>query len=189
MPSIRVDARTEEAFAALDQLGRAGKVGIARALRRTAISAQTQLVKDVTADLGIKQGDVKKAVTTSVDTVNGIARVTGTGSPLPLSAFRARGSFPSRGRGKVTYDVGQGRKTLPGGFIAHLRNGHEGVFVRTGSQRKSAGAWSRNLPISERFGPSIAHVFQKHLPAAAEQAVENMGKNLEHELQFALSQE
>lgn len=189
MPSFRVDARADSAFAALDQLGRAGHVGLARALRRTAISAQTQLVKDVTADLGIKQGDVKKAVSTAIDTVNGIARVTGTGSPLPLSVFRARGPFPSRGRGKVTYDVGQGRKTLPGGFIAHLRSGHEGLFVRKGTLRKSAGAWSKNLPIQEKFGPSIAHVFQKYLPAAAERAVEQMGKNLEHELQFALSQE
>lgn len=188
MPEITFRADLHGALFGLDQLGRAGHVGIARALRRTAVSAQTELVRDVTQDTGLRQGDVKKAVTVTVDTTNQIARVVALGAPLPLSAFNVRGPFPSRGRGQVTYDVGQGRKTLPGGFIAEMSSGHRGVFVRVGAARKSRGAWSKNLGIAERFGPSIAHVFAKFLPAAAARAEEQMGTNLEHEFQYALSQ-
>lgn len=183
--TLRIDATS--AFAGLRGLAFAGEAGIARALKRTATTAATFLVRETAKDMGLTQTAVKKSVSTTVRAADGVARIQATGSPLALALFKARGPKPSKGKGKVTYDVGQGRKTVAHGFFAQMRSGHLGIFVRTGATGRSAGAWSMNLPIKERFGPSVAHVFAKYLPKAADIAQEALLKNAAHELQFALT--
>lgn len=70
---------------------------------------------------------------------------------IPLIKFGATGPEPSRGKGSgVTARTRRGR--YPRAFIATMRSGHRGVF-----ERKT----TRRLPIREKFGPSIAHVFTK----------------------------
>lgn len=173
--ALRVDVSS--ATRGFAELGRQGHVLMGRVLRRGAQAANTFFKRSIATDMGVTQTVVNKALSTTVRLDEGVARIQATGSRIPLIAFKARGPEPSRGRGRVTYDLGQGRKTLPGGFIATVGTGrHRGVFVRKGKAR---------LPIREAFGPSVVHVFGKLLPEAADVAQEAMVKSAAHEWAFA----
>jgi hypothetical protein len=155
---------------------------IVRALNRSAVSARTVMVRDVAKDFGIRQKDVAISVeNASPSTLT--ARVVAQGARLPLITFNARQT--ARG---VSANTGRGRKVYPHTFIAKVHGplpngvvspGHLGVFQRRGAQR---------LPIDQRYGASIPHVFEKHIDAGIARGQEQLVKNLKHEFEFALAQ-
>jgi hypothetical protein len=153
------------------------------------------MVRAIAADMGLKQGDVKRYVTTRLASVSSAAdqlsaAVVASGARIPLIRFSARGPEPSRGRGRgVTARLPTGPGRYPQAFIATMRSGHRGVYIRPGaSSRRSVGARSANLPITELHGPSIPLVFGKHLEAGLARGEEQLRKNLVHELRFALQE-
>lgn len=88
-------------------------------------------------------------------------RVDVSGSPFPLSAYPAR-QVGARVRGRkgrkevsaggVRVSVNKGRASfVQGAFIAKLKSGHRGIFVRRGLKR---------LPIDELFSTRISDVFR-----------------------------
>ena len=88
-----------------------------------------------------------------------------------------------KGRG-VTYKLTGGKNRIANAFIATMSSGHKGVFVRAGvSAKKSAGAWSKNLPIAELYGPSLGHVFAKFRPSAEARIAQAFDTAFEHEMQ------
>jgi hypothetical protein len=176
---------------ALQGLGRSGDNAIRRALGRTTTSSRAFMASAISRDTGARVGKVKEEIKARVDPDGLVATVSISGKRLPLIEFRATGPDPSRGRGRGVLATVEGqRKRYPNAFIATMRSGHRGVFTRVGQGlRKSAGARSRNLPIAELFGPSLARVFSKFLPLGAQQAETALAKNLEHEFQFVMSKE
>jgi hypothetical protein len=188
---IRASLHDRDAIRGLEELGKVGRTGIARALKRTGISERVQLARDVSKDIGLGVEAVKREISTRVDVDGGSVTIATAGFRIPLIRFKARGPQPSKGRkgsGVSALRFGT-RQKYEGAFIATVGGQHTGVFRRVGiSTRKSVGAWSKNLPIKQLYGPSIATVFGKHLPAAVDRGVEVLGKNLQHELQFALAQ-
>ena len=63
------------------------------------------------------------------------------------------------------------------------------MFIRKANlERKSKGAWGKNLPMTQLFGPSIGHVFSKFRPQGVARALEVFDKNFDHELEFLNSQ-
>lgn len=185
---MKLDLRDFEA--GLKQLGKRSRIAVMRAINRTAASEKTQAKRAIAADTGIKQKDIEKALVVAKATPEvSTATVTSSGYRLPLLAFNARGPEPSRGRGQgVSYRLLGGRGRVPSGFIATMRSGHRGVFVRFGaSTHRSEGARSPNLPIRELRGPSLPLVFIKQfLPEASTRSVATLAKNLKHEIEFAL---
>ena len=184
--------RDQDAFRGLEELGRAGRTRIARALKRTGTTSAALLARKVGDDLGLGVMFAKREISTTVNVEEQTVRIATAGSRIPLSRFGARGPQPTKGRkGSAVSALKFGkRERYEGAFLATVgAGGHLGVFRRAQTlTRKSAGAWSLNLPIRELYGPSIVQVFGKFLPEAAEQGMQTLGKNLEHELQFALSQ-
>ena len=87
---------------------------------------------------------------------------------IPLIRWNAR----QVGRG-VSYRLKGGRGRHPNAFIAAMRSGHRGVFVR---------GTTRGLPIKELFGPSLGHVFQKYRPEGEARVEEVFRTTLDHEL-------
>lgn len=158
----------------------------ARALNRAATSALAAIDGSVAKDLKLTVGDVRSQIEIIPATPERlIVRVAPARKQIPLVKFGARGPQPSRGRGKVTADTGQGRKTYEGAFIATMKSGHRGVFRRVGGgMRKSRGAWSMNLPIVELKGPSIAWAFKKYRTVGMEAGASSLKKNLLSELRF-----
>jgi hypothetical protein len=163
---------------------------LVRALNRGIASGRTVMVREIARDTGMKSKDVRDAMRTREATAARLEASLGAGlKRIALAKFGARQT--SRG---VTYNVGRGRALLAGAFFAGVRTGHEdtehrGVFMRKlPSVRKSRGAWSKNLPMQERWGPSLGHVFAKYRRPALEQAHAAFVKNFDHELAFAKSQ-
>lgn len=160
---------------------RAIATGTARALNKTATSERAALSSAIAKDIGLKVGTVRAAIAVEkASPGNLVARVTAKGKSIPLIEFSANGPVPSRGRGRgVSYRIGsQGRKRIPNAFIATMASGHRGVFVRRGKAR---------LPISEKFGPSIAKVFERFKALGTARRTEVLEKNVQHEVSYALS--
>ena len=179
---------------------------VARALNRAAASAVTAMIRAISQDTGIKQADLRgttkrnRAIWAS-DAVPGrlTATVYAATERIPLMDFNARTT--KRG---VTARVQGGRQLYPGLFIATMGSGHTGVFGRAKAKEQSTavmrarsidallrGAFRSGLvdrlPIVERRGPSIAHVWYKHAQIGRDRAKQQLLKNLASEFRFAMS--
>jgi len=167
-----------------------------RALNRAAVTTRAVMAREIVADVGgVKVGDVKERIRIEPAVRATMrARLSLSGKRIPLVEFGAKGPFPSRGRGRgVTSRLRGGTRSLPDAFMARVgKGGHLGVFTRDTrrgpSSRKSKGAWSKNLPIRQLFGPSLPRVFTKVSPAGIAAGQESLIKNLRSELRFALGQ-
>lgn len=189
-PAITFHFDHTQADRALDQLGKRAPAVFARALNRTATSVRAVMARDIAGDIGLRVGTVRDELKVRRAIGDQLtAAISVSGARIPLEKFGATGPLPSRGRGKVRARIGGKSDTYEGAFRARMRSGHVGVFRRvSASSRKSAGAWAKNLPIAELKGPSLPHVFGKHLAAWIARGEEQLVKNLEHEVGFALSQ-
>lgn len=157
---------------------------IARALNRAAVSTRTIMVRRVAQDLGMRTGDVLEDTRIDQATPNDLtARVVVRGHRIPLMDFRARQTksgvtarLPAPGAGKY-----------PGAFIATMpKTRHRGVFQRHPTKKMKNKP--KRAAIVEKFGPSIALVFDKHRAAGLEAGEASLIKNLKHELKFALQE-
>lgn len=155
-------------------------LGTMRALNRSIASGRTVMARSVAQDIGAKVGDVRERIQLYEATPSRlVARMaTGLRPRLPLIDLRARGPEPSRGKGRgVSYRIGQQARRLPHAFIATMRSGHRGVFMRDAAER---------LTITERFGPSLGRVFLRFVKDVKARTVEMFNKNLIAELRHRL---
>lgn len=173
---------------------------VRRALKRAATTARAQLARDVAADMKLKVGVVKDALTIREEGDDTIA-LRAPVKRVPLYDFLPgsgdpRGPYPSKGQRQLRVRG----KTYPGAFIAQMGSGHWGVFIRRGYQgrgmagpsasaRKSVGAWSPNLPIKELRRASIWQSAVNHVSAAQASGLAALQKNLASELHFAANVE
>jgi hypothetical protein len=148
------------------------------------------MARAVAQDMGIKVAAARERITVDKATAaHLVTRVIARGKRLPVIDLKARGPYPSRGRGRGVSWVTQGgqRRTIVNAFIATVtragqdggeHEGHKGVFIRLGKKR---------LPIKQLYGASIAHAFGNLIPAGEARRNEVLLKNVEHEIQFELS--
>lgn len=175
MASTTVRLDTTKARAALAYLKAQAPQRLARALNRSRDSARTAMVRLVASDMKLLQKDIRSEIRTKNATSQRlVADMSASLKRLPLIKFKAT-QF-SKG---VKATTGEGRKLYPGTFIAKMPSGHQGVFKRRSKAR---------LPIDELRGPSIGHVFNKHAPAAASRATEQLRKNTANEVRYLLRQ-
>ena len=173
---------------------------IVRATNRAAVSARAAMVPLMARDLGIKQGALVSGFSTTYPGLKlrnatlalMIARLAAPLRRIPLIHFGAKGPEPSRGKGSgVTYRLGGSRGQARSGFIATMRSGHRGVFVRGGKSRVTTRtrtvARRPRLPIRELFGPSLGRVFLKYRPQGRMAALTSLVKNIQSEFKYALS--
>jgi len=143
---------------------RSGRVGAAakRALRKAGRTAtrdmRAEATKIVRDEKQIKAGRVSRAITTRNPKVSDFPlawAIAIDGKPVSLMGYPSRQT-----RRGVTTSVnrGGGRTLIEHAFIARMKSGHQGVFLRQGKAR---------LPIKERFGSKPQHVLRK--PGRAEQ--------------------
>lgn len=166
-------------------------IAAARAVNRSIASGKTLGTRLVANDLGIGQSSVRDRIKIleAKPSPSPVAQLLASAKRIPSFDFGATPKEPpSRGRGRGVSWRSQGRRVRdPQTFIAKMRSGHVGIFKREGKDRESVGAWSKNLPVRELMGPSIAHVFGKHGAEILARAQEQLVKNTQHELRFAFS--
>jgi hypothetical protein len=154
----------------------------ARALTRSMETGRTQAVRNLAAELGTTQAAIRKRLVLTRATKDTLeAALKFTGKRLRLTEMGARQT-----RAGVTYRARGGRGLVKGAFLATLRSGHTGAFVRKTPTRSRAGRprSSPALPIRELFGASVPYVATKQqiLESTLQAAVAAFTKNQEHEL-------
>lgn len=135
------------------------------ALNRTATTVRAAAVREIRKEYpGLKAGGIRDELAITRATRARLeATVTLRGSRIPLINFGARQT-----RRGVSVQVKRGRTIIPHAFIATMKNGHRGVFVRIkggkplqfrygpGSRIAKKG---RDLPIAELTGISLPRAF------------------------------
>ena len=188
---MRVEFNVDEVVRRLQGLRVEGIPGaIRRAMTRSLKSGSVAMAREIASDAALKVGTVKDQLRTEVVGGQGdtglVGRISISGKRIPLVQFSAKGPggatatqfVPSRGKGRgVTANTGGGRKVYPSTFMAVVGNGHIGVF-----QRKAHG----RLPIEEKFGPSLPHVFMKKTTTAITRFQEQFPKELQSEVSVAI---
>lgn len=98
------------------------------------------------------------------------------GSPIPVSDYPSR---QLRKGVKTTINVNS-PKLIKGAFIATMKNGHTGVFVRAGKER---------LPINKLFSSTLVDVFHdtKMIPNAFREVQAKMEETYQRLLPIALA--
>jgi len=161
----------------LEEYPRGAQRVIVRALNRGINSAKTFMGGAVARDMKLRVGDVKAALSlqkASFDRPE--AKLGAPTKRIPLIAFGARGTR----RGGVT----AAGKRYPHAFIATMPGGHVGVFERVpGANRRGPKPNRSQLPIEEKFGASIGHVFAKFRAQGLARAEEMFKTTLDHELE------
>lgn len=160
---------------------------LVRAMNRGLASGRSVGVKVISAEVGVQQKDVRKAMSFQEATFQTVtARLGLSLKRIALSKFNARGPEPSKGKGRgVTWRIGNSTKRGPDMFLATLKSGHRGVFSRIApGERKSRGAWSKNLPIVQHHGPSLGYILDKNREPVQKAMIDSFHKNFDHEMEF-----
>lgn len=157
---------------------------IVRALNNTATSAKVEASRDIrAAGYNIKAKRVKQAIEVRRATAADLqAIVTATGKAIPRLAFGARQTAAG-----VSYSIKGGRTMKAGAFIATMKSGHTGAFMRVaGFQTGKRGTPILNRKIRELWGPSIPTVLMnKVVHVRLEQALrDRFPKELERQIRF-----
>lgn len=159
----------------LDEYPKRVQSATVRALNRALTTGRATVARLVAADMKLPVGAVKDEIRVEKATASTLSiRLRASLKRIPIYDFDAK-----RVKAGVSFRSGAGGKTrsrIPGGFIATMPTGHTGVFTRRGKAR---------LPIDEKFGPSIGHVFIKHQASGIDAMREAFNVNLAHELEFA----
>ena len=120
---------------------------MSRGLNRTAISARTQISRSLAKRIGLKIKDVRGMLALQrASYSNWRSAVRISGKRFGLIKFGARQTKKG-----VTYKKGRKRILIRHAFVATMKTGHRGVFMRKGPGR---------LPIKELRGPSLSQVYK-----------------------------
>lgn len=192
--SIQIDPRQ---LADVQDLLKAVPRGMERALRhaikRTGNTIKAKTLDVITGELNVKRRDINITPGNPGHRFGGVrfarirtdglsGKVSVTGHRIPLFRFGARELGTKKKPRGVTYRISRtGSRRHVRAFIARMRSGHVGVFMRMKKPR---------FPINEYFGPSIPHVAEKR-PAMKRMmnvdASRILEKNLDSQVQYLLS--
>lgn len=152
---------------------------LSRAVNRTAISARTQINKEIRQEINIKAADLnEKLILEKAKQNYPVAVIKMSRKRIPVMDFGAKQTAKG-----VSYKIKKqgGRQTIKSAFITTMpETGHTGVFKRWGKTR---------LPIVELKGPSIGEVFKRGpalIKRITQQAYKNLGHNIESQLDYVL---
>lgn len=188
MSDIRLSIDTSRLRPDFADFGEASLVASVRGINRTLANVKTVMVRAIAKSLRLKQGAVRDRIRILEATRSRpVARMYADNAQIPVEQFNARGPLPSRGKGRgVTANTEQRR--YPHAFRARMESGHVGVFERVPGKfmRKQRPGRKPRQAIRELRTASVAAVFIKHAPVGQARADEQLPKNLESELRFAL---
>lgn len=156
------------------------EVPVVRALNRSIASGETLAVRAVSGDLGLKQTVIRPYIETSLASPSKLqATLYASAQRIRLEQFGARGRLPSRRiPGGVTVVMRSKTRHYAHAFRARMKSGHVGVFKREGRRR---------LKIFEMEGYSTLYSYAQVEDQVRARVLEQLAKNTEHEIRFALS--
>lgn len=184
MINIQIDAQQlKQARHMLQGLGSRAAPMLAKSLNRSLRGVRTDASKETRKVYNVKAGRVRKSFSLQLASRGNLqGRAVSKGERISLLHFGARPRSPEGRRPKigVSVRVMEGRKKIPGSFVARMPGGGIGVFRR----KQGAG----RLPIRKLTGPSVPHMLDHDnvQPALEQGAWDRFRNTLEHELDFYL---
>lgn len=196
---------------ALQQLpGRGMMVVSARAVNKTLRGARTDASKMIRQELHLKARDVRRKLTTKpapygrntgYKSATGILNIGA--RPVPLARYPFRPTSPPSQKGvsvsnrkpTTVHVLKRGaRKKVQSGFVAKMKSGHVGVFMRDGEKRKMQSgrfAGKKRQPIRELYGPGPGVHFRRNIMQRrlGRKVMPRLYKNLNHELNYYIRQQ
>jgi hypothetical protein len=157
-----------------------------RAVNRAAKAAKTSLVREILSRYNIKRDRVEETISIfGAGAGHPFASVASRGRPRVLSYFRTRPNVESgppfrRPGAGVWAQVKKGEGgNIPHAFLARMRSGHVGVFLRPGSG---------DYPIDQRSGPSVPQMAGNRdvVVTVEERAMGILDRTFLHEVRRAL---
>lgn len=175
---------------------------ISRGINRTISPAKTQISRGIRQEINIKSGDLNKKIKVDKATfAKWEGRIILSTKRIPLEDFGAKQTAKG-----VSYKIKKsgGRQVIESGFIATMTNvsgekisTHRGVFTtkafthRVKKKNKTGtGYYTSELPIQEKFGPSIGVAFERAgwlVKKVQDDATKNLEKNIDSQVRFLLS--
>jgi hypothetical protein len=184
---------TEDLTRRLLQLGDDAPKAATRAVNRTLTSVRTLAARGLAAQMGVAQKRFVKSLRVARATFGAeIGTLTVGRKRVPLIHF-----MMSQRTNDLAYIYKGKYRDFPavsGPFVRRMRSGHRGIFVRSTrpperrgqAPREYPGSW---LPIGEVYGPQLAVLFQRGLlPDALIRARDSLAANLDHEINWILTQ-
>jgi len=161
-----------------------------RALNRTATTVRAEAARRIRERYNLKSRVLKDQIRIRNATKAELrAVVQASGRPIPLVEFDARS-----GATGATVRVSRVRKPVAHAFIATMKSGHRGVFLRVekGSRKyrnQRVRKGGSDLPVAELFGPSLPQAFtsKQVMDAIVAAARERFPKAFEQEARYYLS--
>ena len=179
----------------LRAMGREAEKPLAKALNRGIQGMRTDLVDGAREHYNVKAKTVRSSITTTKARKSSgsqakrlDARINVSGSTLPLYSFGPRPRKPTpqkppRVGVSVQVMQGAGRSKIPGAFIADLPTRGRGVYRRAGK----AGSQDKLIALHSLSVPQMVD-HEDVLKRVQAGAQERFSKNLEHEIDYILSQ-
>lgn len=188
---IRLNVKREASFIAgrlqVDNRNKIAKATI-RALNRAIDKAQTEANKAIRERYNLKARSVRQAfqkIRAHRNQAVYAAELRVSGAPIRLVEFGARWSGMKQPVGATVQVLKGGpRKAVRTAFIATMKSGHRGVFVRSGRMGRNRNP--RAERISELVGISIPRAFAARVvrEATGKAAREMFGRTFEQQLKF-----
>ena len=165
------------------------KAGV-RALNKTATTVRKNSGVEVRKTLNLKSAVVKKQLSIKkANVASPVAQIQSVYKAVPAIDFN--GVRQTKKGVSVKMRKDKARLLFKGAFIRVMPNGHKGVFMRSPkATRHSKGrpsTSSPNLKVAEMHGPSVQGVFVEKLDHLVTQGNPVLDKNLNREIDYALS--
>lgn len=183
-PGFTVHIDDRRINAAIQLLNNQAPAAIARAFKRSGTAMRTQAIEVVRDETTIGLAAVRKAIPAPM-----LTRGTGTSVILRISGKEIGliNYTPKRTPQGVTVQVkkSKGRKLVRHAFLATMKSGHKGVFVRKTVGEKMVG----RLPIKELFSTTVADMLNNEtvLRRILRHGANTFSKELTHEIKFRLN--
>lgn len=164
--------------------------GGARAINRTAITTRKKASQVIRETLNVKAAKIKNRLRIHKATaVNLSGDIQSRYKPLRVSDFN--GIRQTKKGVTVRMRKDKPRKVFKGAFIATVRSGHRGAFIRAGNGTRWTKGRPRtsspNLPIKELLGPNDQTVFGENLDDLVKLSDRVLQERLQHEIDYALN--
>lgn len=123
-----------------------------RALNRVGTTVKAEAARAIREEApALKIGRIKQRITIRrANPIGPEVVITARGAGMPLIEYRAR-----QVRGGVAVTIKRGRTVVRHAFMATMKSGHQGVFMR----RLQGEARARRLPVDELFSSTVADLF------------------------------
>jgi len=183
---IDLTADIAKAHLLLSHIENGAPKAINAALNRTIEGVRTDVTREVTRTYDIKARDVRAVMKIKKSDIASLrASLSGAGNPIPLINFRVSPNKPGAQKAGTALRVSvkrSGGKVISGAFVAQMKSGHVGVFVRKDKKR---------LPVQELYGPAVPQMMggDKVQQAVLAGAEDRFPKRLDHEIERLLSKE